>query len=355
MPRTGHPPWMPFACYHYRRRVAARRRIVCSLEEIDVFLARLASSLRRAAGAKLHAFYLDAEQVHLVIRAGTLPLIPALGVFCHGYTRDVNRVRDESGALFSRRAHVTLFQTSSWLLPIARYVHSIRPPAVAPLFASSDWTYRHSARMRGLTTSVVRRVLERQMENAARSGSTYDDFFDPGPDSLEVRSIERGSSGECWVLGDHRFIADIQRRHTSERDATPPRGATSDQRIECVAERVIALIHALCNTYLYQSDAQEWICRTTVAALRSRSRKVPLPFVRALIADHAMALDLATVGEVERYFRLRPKSLAAGLRGRYRARLQAQLDRLTRPLQSTSQISSASHGLMLESLFKRLS
>lgn len=322
MPRAHRLPPIRSTCYYYRRKATRDRRIVSDREELEILLHTLAIVLRRI-GARMYAFHIDSTQLHFVVRSGNSSLIPAFGLFCHELTRRMNRRRGERGPLFTQRARVTVFQPDVWLLPIARYVHSIRAPFNSPLSANSDSAYREDWRMTGLTTTAIMRALASRTGSPSMLDNGYAAYFDAPAAPGEIHMIEHGSSEDSRILGEREFITKVMATCGSGHGVDGPRPCGRDEQIQHAAELVINRFHALCRGCLSERDAREWVSRTSLRELRSKSRKMPLPLVRALTADYVLTHDLAKCNDVVRYFGLHPKSLAAGLRRRYRARVMA--------------------------------
>lgn len=320
MPRAKRLSPLRYACYYYRRKGARERPIIRDRDELQIFLSALVIALRKS-GAKLYAFHIDAHELHLVVRAGRAPLIPALGVFLHEVTRRLNRRRGESGPMFVQRARITVLQPELWLLPVARYVHSIRLRGDPLSSWSSDRTYRARQRMSGLTTTAITRLLVSRMHGSSILDCAYPEYFDAPASREEIHLIEHGSSRDSRVLGDEPFVTRVMRAQGETSALSPANQEGSDQAIERAAELVIGRLHALCRQYLNDRDARNWITQTDLQRLRSKSRKPPLPFVRGMVADYALARRIAKRREIERFFGLHSKSLAAGLRQRYRSKM----------------------------------
>jgi hypothetical protein len=326
MPRVNRLPPLGFACYYYRRSCAAGRQIVSNDEELELLLQSLATALRKS-GARLYAFHIDSAQLHFVIRSGSTPLVPALGVFCHELTRSLNRRRTERGALFSRRARMTVFQPEEWLLRMVRYVHAIRPPAGSLAALNSDSVYRARGRMAGLATTPVMRALISSSERSSALGGTYRKYFDVPPPPEEINLIERGAPEDGRFLGDRTFITRVLQTQGLAQDSHVEEADSPDEVIRRAAELIISRFHALCRRCLSEREARVWISLTSLEQLRSKSRRMPLPLVRAMVAEYVLIRRLAKRNQVERYFGLRARSLAAGLRRRYRSKVMARFNR----------------------------
>ncbi len=317
MPRATRLRPIRSACYYYRRSSA--RQIFCDREGLEALIEALTRVLRRS-GAALYAFHLDPTQLHFVARAGSAPLVSAFGVLCHELARQANRSRGGTGSLFVQRARITLFQPDTWLLPIVRYVHAVQAPKGSPSAGSAD-PYRYHRRVAGLDTTAVFQALASRAGRSALLDDEYAEYFDAPTPPGERYLIEHGSPEDNRILGDQDFIASVREVGAIEHNNDLQTSESSEEEIRRAAERVIGQFHALCRQYLSGTNARKWITRTTLPLLRSKSRKLPLPLVRALIADDVLARGVATRSEVELFFQLHPKSLCAGLRRRYHVRL----------------------------------
>ncbi len=320
MPRANRLSPLRYACYYYRRVAAPNRSIIKNRQELEIVFDTLLIALRRC-GANLYAFHIDPRELHLVLRTGPAPLVPVMGSFCQQVTRSMNRRRDESGSLFTERARVTLFQPEAWLLPIARYVHAIRLSCSEGLSGNSDGSYRARQRTKGLTTTAIVRSLSSSVGSSKVLDSAYSEYFDAPQRPEEVHLIERGSVEDSRILGDREFIAQVLRIQGATEDLDEAKEEQPGEVIQRAAEQAIGLFQAVCREHLGERHTQDWITRTNLEELRSKSRRTPLPFVRGMIADYVLARRLAKRSEIERFFGLQPKSLSAGLRQRYRSKL----------------------------------
>ena len=324
MPRANRLPPLPYACYYYRRKCARGRAIARDREELELIFEALNIALRRS-DARLYAFHIDSNEFHFVVRAGRTALLPALGVFCHEVTRRMNGRRRESGQLFRQRPQATVLQAERWLLPVAHYVHSLRRLCDFELSWNSDDMYRAHQRKTGLTTTGIVRSLLAAVEDSSGWECAYSGYFDAPIPPGEGYLIEHGSPEDSRILGDRKFIARVLRADGSAAILDAVAHESPDQVIRRAAEVVIPRFHMLCRQYLSVREARDWIVRTNLEQLRAKSRRMPLPFVRGMIADYAVMRGLARGSEIEKFFGLQPRSLATGLRRRYRSRILARL------------------------------
>jgi hypothetical protein len=92
--------------------------------------------------------------------------------------------------------------------------------------------------------------------------------------------------------------------------------------VKDVVMQVIEQFIALCDQRLSQKQAAAWRRIVTSENLRSRSRKRPLPMVRALSASYLIKHRIATPTQAARFFNCGPKPLSAQRRRFYEARFR---------------------------------
>jgi len=89
--------------------------------------------------------------------------------------------------------------------------------------------------------------------------------------------------------------------------------------ISGVVIQVIEQFNALCDERLSRRQAGTWRRRVTYENVRSRSRKRPLPMVRALTVSYLVENAVATLAQAARFFGRGPNSVSAGRRRFYEA------------------------------------
>ncbi len=299
------------------------RRIVRSRAELMAAVKLLRDTLREN-GARLHAGYLSEREVHLALQAGEGPLSAITGSFQHECARLLNRTHHEHGSLFRPHYHVLLFQHQRWLVPLARFIHWIRrlearEDCQGGLWWSSDAVYRGSRKQHWVTTNVVLRMLTRGAYNRDVQGEAYRNCATgrrhpatPAYSGMAQRKI-RG----FWVMP------------SSSRKRGGPRGRRSPHRgrrarhleedISGVVMQVIEQFVALCDKRLPPRQAAAWDGILTYENVRSRSRKRPLPMVRALSVSYLIGHEIATPAQAARFFGCGPRPVSAHRRRFYEA------------------------------------
>lgn len=320
MPRAARLAPIPFGWYYYQRTSARGREIVCDHAELRLFRDLLNAALKRV-GADLFFIHVDPDVVHLVMHAGETSLLRALGSLFIGYARRINRRRNEHGALFKPHAQARVFRHDTWLLPLGRYIHHIAHPREVPLHWNSEAIYRQRMRTPGLNTSLIFRAAARGSRDIRTQDAAYRAFFEQPPSPTEVRLIECGSPEDSRILGDPSFVSEMLKRAGLPAQLRPPRSKDPEQDLLMTTTSVIDRFRSQCK-YLSSEHGKAWLRVITPENARSKSRKQPLPMVRALIAEHVLCRRIATLGEIEEFFGCGSGSLNAGVRRRQMVRAQ---------------------------------
>jgi hypothetical protein len=320
MPRLARLPSVPFGWYYVALHSVTGRRIVTTRAELKTVLKLLRGTLRKK-GARLHAGYVAEREAHLVLQAGEGPLSAVTGSFKHQYARVFNRTHDEHGSLFRLHHHVLLFQHQRWLVPLVHYIHWIRRMETpndeqAGVWWSSDAVYRGSAKQGWVTTNVVFRMLTGGAYSRQVREKAYLGLFDQVPEANHTQLFRHGAAEDPRLLGDAQFIGDMWRR-TGLR--SPDRGRHArhlEGDISGAVTRVIGQFNALCDERL-PHQAAAWRRIATYDNVRSRSRKRPLPMIRALSAAYLIEHEIATSAQAARFFGSGARSVSARRRRSY--------------------------------------
>jgi hypothetical protein len=326
MPRPARLPSIPFGWYYVALHSVTNRKIVTSHAELKSVLKLLRVTLRRR-DARLHAGYISEHEAHLALQAGEGRLSEITGSFQHEYARLFNRSHHEHGSLFRLHHHELLIQHQKYLVPLAHYIHWIRR-LEAPhdyqdgLWWSSDSIYRGSKKQDWVTTNVVLRMLTRGAYSRQIQEEAYRKLFDQAPPPSYARLFRHGSAIDPRLLGDDEFIADVSRK-TGRRSLDQTRRASDlAGDIPGVVMQVIEQFNALCEQRLLRVQAAAWRRIVQYENLRSRSRKRPLPMVRALSVSYFIEHKIATPTQAARFFGCGPKSVSAQRRRFYVARFR---------------------------------
>jgi len=323
MPRLARLPSIPFGWYYVALRGVTNRRIVTSRAELKAMLRLLRVTLREN-GARLHAGYIAEHEAHLALQAGQGRLSSITGRFQHEYARLFNRTHEEHGSLFRLHYHVILFQHQQWLVPLTHYIHWIRR-LEAPddyrggLWWSSDEVYSGGKKQDWVTTNVVLRMLTRGAYSRQIQEEAYRKLFEQAPTPSHARLFKRGSAKDPRLLGDAQFIADVWRQTGRRSPDRTGRARHLEGDIPAVLMQVVEQFNALCLQRLPSDKARTWRRIVTHENLRSRSRKRPLPMVRALGVSYLIKHKIATPAQAARFFGCGPKPVSANRRRFYEA------------------------------------
>ena len=326
MPRPARLPSIPFGCYYVALHSVTNRRIVTNHAELKSVLKLLRVTLRRR-GARLHAGYIAEHEAHLALQAGPGRLREITGSFQHEYARLFNRTHHEHGSLFRLHHHELLIQHQKYLVPLAHFIHWIRR-VEAPhdyqegLWWSSDSIYRGSKKQDWVTTNVVLRMLTRGAYSREIQEEAYRKLFDQAPALRYARSFKHGSARDPRIFGDDEFIDDVLRKTGRRSPNLTRRARDLEGDIPGVVMQVIEQFNALCDQRLPHYQAAAWRRIVAYENLRSRSRKRPLPMVRALCVSYLIKHEIATPAQAARFFDCGPRPVSANRRRFYEARFR---------------------------------
>jgi hypothetical protein len=153
--------------------------------------------------------------------------------------------------------------------------------------------------------------------------AAYRAFFDTAPAPSEVQLFRKGSPADPRMVGDPEFI---RRMHQSLGLAParpkPPVPNTAD--LPRIIPDILECLTGLCLEHLPPRKRKQWARLGTLENLRSRSRRPPLPMLRALIASHLITSKRYRLKDIQTFFELRPRTLSAARRRAY----QLQFDTL---------------------------
>lgn len=327
MPRLTRLPPVPFGWYYVALRSVANRMLVSNQAELMTELHVLRGTMR-ARGARLHAAYLAECELHLVLQTSERPLKSIIAGFAHEYARRFNRAHRERGPLFRPHHHVLLIQQQRWLVPLVHFIHWIRRleapnDYVSGVWWSSDALYRGKTKHDWITTNVVLRMLCPRTDSSQVREEAYRARFERMPNLDYVRLFKQASAEDPRLLGDSDFIRDAWRnagrRLPSGRRRWPANGTSDGGDIPGAVTQVIKRFCALCELRLPRRQAVKWQGLLTIDIIRSRSRKRPLPMVRALCGARLIADQIATPAQVAGFFGCSARSISARRRRYYEA------------------------------------
>ena len=166
-----------------------------------------------------------------------------------------------------------------------------------------------------MTTNVVLRMLVPGAHSRDVQGDAYREFFGRAP--THVRAFKRGSIEDPRILGDPQFVEDTWRITGRPSPDRARRARRLEGNIPGVVARVIEQFNALCDKQLPARQAAAGRRIVTYENVRSRSRRRPLPMVRALSVSYLIEHKIATPSQAARFFSCGPRPVSAGRRRFY--------------------------------------
>lgn len=259
-----------------------------------------------------------------MLQAGEVPLNIITGGFQHEYARVFNRNHGERGSLFRSHYHALLFEHQRWLVPLVHFVHWMHVAEVPRDHAdeirwSSDAAYRGGKREEWVTTNVVMRMLTHGTYNRDAQQQAYRDMVNRAPDANHARLFRQGSADDSRLLGDQAFITETWRLIGRRSLGRARHAHHLEGDIQSVVTKVSEQFNALCDIRLPPKQAKAWRRLVTCANLRSRSRKRPLPMVRALSATYLVGHHIGTLAQAAQFFGCGPTPVSARRRRFYAA------------------------------------
>jgi hypothetical protein len=321
MPRLPRLPVIWFGWYYVALRAENGRRLVTNSTDLAAFLRTLTATLQKQ-GARLHGGYVGEGEVHLALQMGENPVSAFTAMLSHSYARLFNGAHQESGPLFKPHPHVLLIQQPPWLIPLVHFIHWL-PKRRAPesrdagVWWSSDAVYRGRARMNGLVTTVVHRILARGSRSRQKQDEAYARRFDQEPDPADADRFLNGSPLDPRILGDDAFVSHVWEL-AGRRPARRRRlEARNDELIGRTLIGALKRLRRLSEDALPPLQAAAWAKTMTLENVCAMSRKHPLPMLRGLCVSYLLEQHRATRLQAARFFGCRPETLSAGRRRRH--------------------------------------
>ncbi len=210
---------LPGGIYHVIARGNRRAPLFHDEADYTKYLERL-ERYRRRDGIRVYAYVLMNNHVHLLIETGDRALSHTMQTLQFTYSQYYNRRYNKNGHVFQGRYQAILCDRDAYLLELVRYLH-LNPARVrTPL---SPWTYPWSSHPAYLgrpapvevSTATVLESFHRQIGPARRA---YRQFMREG---VGLGHQERFYEAvDRQILGDTRFIAEIDRRTTTPQTRT---------------------------------------------------------------------------------------------------------------------------------------
>jgi len=220
---------------HVVQRGNNKQACFFSDDDYAVYLDKLKEYSRKHA-VDVHSFILMTNHVHLLMTPeepdGISRLMQSLGRY---YVRYVNTTYGRTGTLWEGRFKSTLIDSERYFLTVSRYIelNPVRARMVTHPEAYPWSSYHRNAlgkKIELITPHALYRALGRTED--ARLAA-YSALFD-NPISDKALEEIRHATNKAWVLGEDRFIKQIEAQ-TGRRANPLPRGG--DRKSERFRER----------------------------------------------------------------------------------------------------------------------
>lgn len=319
MPRPQRLPPIPFGWYYVALYPREGRSLFKNAADLKMLLELLSATLMRK-GAHLHAGCVAPNEVHLAIQSGEAPIREITRSFCHDYAHQFNRNHGETGRLFRAHPRVLLIQHRLWLVPLVHVIHWIPQRRQLHLggegeYWSSDAVYRGRERREGLITHAVLHMVSHGARSRDAQQNAYRRRFDHAPGAEDIRLLSIGSPDDSRVLGDAEFVKETWLT-THQSSSRQGREMASIGDVQPIVVHAVEQFGVMCEVALSRRQARAWKQVVTLEQLCSRSRKRPLPTIRALIAAYLIARHIGTRTQAARFFGCRPETLSIDRRRR---------------------------------------
>jgi putative transposase len=209
---------------HVIQRGNNRSVVFVGEEDYEFYLKKLGDACQKFQ-CDLHAYVLMTNHVHLLmtphLKGGIGKVMQLLGRY---YVQYFNRQYNRTGTLWEGRYKATLMDSEQYLLTCSRYIelNPVRSDMVAHP-AEYPWS-SYPINALGLKSSLIKahNLYTALGTDADKRQSAYRALFEHQVADRTIEEI-RVATNKAWVLGDERFLQQIE--DLSKRQVQPkPRG-----------------------------------------------------------------------------------------------------------------------------------
>ena len=201
-------------------------RHVCFYTEQDytVYLSKLKEYSEKYQVA-VHSYVLMTNHVHLLMTPeegdGVSKLIQSLGRY---YVRYVNKTHGRTGTLWEGRYKSTLVDSENYFLTVSRYIelNPVRADMVGHPGEYPWSSYQKNAMGKLIKLITPHFCYQSLGKNDEERQTAYKALFQQMIPDDTLKEI-REATNKAWVLGEERFIKQIEKQ-TARRGAPKPRG-----------------------------------------------------------------------------------------------------------------------------------
>jgi len=199
---------VPAAFYHVTLRGNHRQNIFFKPADRQLFEDITAEVLERFT-ARLHAYCLMSNHVHLLMQVGDTPLGRLMLRIASRYARNVQARLRTTGHLFERRYHAVLIDADEYLLELLRYIH-LNPVRAHMVAHPSDYPWSsHHAYLGRTTANWVTTDFALAMFHAERDRAiaAYVRFVENDLDQPRRSPLEDCNPSDPRILGSDDFAS----------------------------------------------------------------------------------------------------------------------------------------------------
>lgn len=264
---------VPGAFYHVTLRGNHRQNVFFTPADRTLFNELTAEVIQRFT-ARLHAYCLMTNHVHLLIQVGEAPLGRLMLRIASQYARTIQRHLHTTGHLFEKRYHPVLVDADEYLLELLRYIHL--NPVRAHMVSKADdypWSSHHAytgvRSEHWVTTDFALAMFHPRRDQAI---AAYIRFVNQEGD--RPSPLNECNQNDRRILGSDDFAGQLLGA------AWRPRSRKSLQELLEEAARQFSV---------------------TAEGLLSPSKQRRLTHARAWIAHQAVTLRIASLSHVARF------------------------------------------------------
>jgi REP element-mobilizing transposase RayT len=265
------------ALYHVMLR-GNRKQEIFRDERDYRHLDRLVGASLERYGSEVHAYCWMPNHLHLLMRAGVVPVHRAIHYFAMMYAKYFNFRHGHVGHLFQGRYKSRLVDSDGYFLQLLRYIHLNPVKAglaerVEQYRSSSMQTYMNLTNCPYLNQSIAMQYFSHDRRRFYRFMSAKDDSFDPWAEADQATSAQK--------LLSHKRVA----------------------HLDSACQNLDAIMAAACGLF-----------GVSPVELLGASTRRDLTLARCWIGREAMRSSVATLSTTARYLNRSPAALSKSLR-----------------------------------------
>jgi len=194
---------IPYAFYHVMMRGNAKQRIFFENKDYTVYYNLLRQGVERFDHS-IHGFCIMSNHVHLLVRAGELPIFNGVHNITSRYAKYLNKKFDVVGHQFQGRYKSCLIESLGYLLNVLKYIH-LNPVDAHMVDAPQDYShsshscYSHKNKREWIQRDFILSLFANKFSDAVLK---YLDFMDIPLDNSEIIAIEKNLNDIKMIHND---------------------------------------------------------------------------------------------------------------------------------------------------------